>query len=338
MAVKIFSTSKSIQLANKISASYGMALNDSKLLTFSDGEFCPVLNENVRGETVFIISSLYSPWDDINKIMLMIDQKNHKEAYEIFKKITSSTNSVFELLQYLDAAKRASAKDIISVLVYPGWGRQDRKDRPRVPITAKLLANLIQTAGATRVITMDLHCDQISAFYDIPVDALQSSYIFIPYIESLNLKNLIFGAPDAGAGKRAKLYSDYFKTRMIFMHKERGGANIIDKMELIGDVNGCDVIFIDDIVDTAGTIVTAADILITKKGAKSVRACVPHAVLSGTAYEKIENSQLTELIITDSIPLIHQSSKIKVLSVADLFAKAINKMYNNESISNLFKK
>lgn len=338
MGVKIFSTSKSVYLAEQIANSYGKRMSISSLKIFSDGEFCPVLDENIRGDKVFIISSLFSSYHEIEKILHFIPEDKHKEATEMLKKIISSSDSVFELLQMIDAAKRASASDIIAVIPYFGWARQDRKDRPRVPITAKLLANLLTKAGATRIITIDLHADQIQGFFDIPVDALQSSYIFMPYIESLNLKNLVFGSPDEGGGKRTKPYAEYFKTRMIFMYKERGAANIIDKMELIGDVNGCDVVFIDDIIDTAGTITMAADILLTKKGAKSVRACIPHAVLSGPAYEKIENSKITEIITTDTIPSIHVSSKIKILSVSDLIAKAIYRINSNESISHLFKK
>jgi ribose-phosphate pyrophosphokinase len=254
------------------------------------------------------------------------------------KYLISSSDSVFELLQMIDAAKRASAKDIIAVIPYYGWARQDRKDKSRVPITAKMLANIIEKAGATRIITMDLHADQIQGFFDIPVDALKSSYIFMPYIQSLGLKNLVMGSPDEGGGKRVKPYAEHFKTRMIFMYKERSEANKIDKMELIGDVNGCDVIFIDDIIDTAGTITSAADVLIEKKGVKSVRACIPHAVLSGPALERIEQSKITEIVVTDTIPLHVKSDKIKVLSSSELFAKSIYRMNTNESISKLFKK
>lgn len=338
MGVKIFSTSKSIYLAQKIADYYGKRLANTKLTIFSDGEFCPTLEENVRGDKVFIVSSLFSSYHEIEKILQFIPEDKHKEAIEMLKKIISSSDSVFELLQMIDAAKRASASDIVAVIPYFGWARQDRKDRPRVPITAKLLANIITIAGATRIITIDLHADQIQGFFDIPVDALHSSYIFVPYIESLGLKNLVMGSPDEGGGKRVKPYAEHFKTRMIFMYKERSAANIIDKMELIGDVNGCDVIFIDDIIDTAGTITSAADVLMNKKGAKSVRACIPHAVLSGPAFERIENSKITEIIITDTIPLTGKSDKIKVLSVADLMAKAIYRINSNESISNLFKK
>jgi len=338
MSVKIFSSSKSVFLAKKIAESYGIELSKSDFKVFSDGEFCHGLDESVRGDKVFIVSSLYSSYNEADKIIQLIPEEKQEEAREYLKYLISSSDSVFELLQMIDAAKRASAKDIVAVIPYFGWARQDRKDKGRVPITAKLLANIITNAGATRIITMDLHADQIQGFFDIPVDALRSSFIFKPYIESLNLKNLIIGSPDEGGGKRAKLYAEHFKTRMIFMYKERSAANLIDKMELIGDVNGCDVIFIDDIIDTAGTITTAADILITKKGAKSVRACIPHAVLSGPAFERIEKSKITEIVVSDTIPLTIKSNKIKVLSVCDLFSKAIYRMNNHESISTLFKK
>ena len=338
MAVKIFSSSKSIYLAKKIAESYGVGLSKSDFKVFSDGEFCHGLDESVRGDKVFIVSSLYSSYNEADKIIQLIPDEKKEEAREYLKYLISSSDSVFELLQMIDAAKRASALDVVAVIPYFGWARQDRKDRPRVPITAKLLANLITKAGATRIITIDLHADQIQGFFDIPVDALQSSWIFMPYIESLGLKNLVMGSPDEGGGKRVKPYANYFKTRMIFMYKERGAANTIEKMELIGDVNGCDVIFIDDIIDTGGTITKAADILMTKKGAKSVRACIPHAVLSGPAYDKIEKSLITEIVITDSIPLYRKSDKIKVLSVSELLGITILRMNANESISNLFKK
>ena len=338
MGIKIFSASRSIELATKIADSYGTEVSKSVYKIFSDGEFCHGLGESVRGQKVFIVASLYSFYSDMRRILDLIPVDKQQEAEVILKQLISSSSSVIELLEMIDAAKRASAKDIVACVPYMGWLRQDRKDKPRVPITGKLLANIIQAAGATRIITVDLHCDQAQAFFDIPVDALNSSYVFLPYIESLNLKNLVFGAPDEGSGKRTRLYADHFKTRMIFMYKERRSANIIDKMELIGDVNGCDVVFIDDIIDTSGTITTAADILINKKGAKSVRACITHAVLSGPAYERIEKSKITEIVITDTIPLIIKSDKIKVLSVSDLIAESIKRMKNNKSISNLFKK
>jgi len=337
MGVKIFSSSKSNYLSKKISKSYGKKLSISELKIFSDGEFCHALNENVRGEKVFIICSLYSSYNEIDNFLKLVPVEKHEEAKKILINLISSSDSVFELLQMIDAAKRASAKEIVAIIPYYGWARQDRKDRPRVPITAKLLAKIIENSGATRVISIDLHADQIQGFFDIPVDALRSSYVFLPYLESLNLgKNIIIGSPDEGGGKRIKPYASHFDAKMIFMYKERDKANSIEKIELIGDVNGKDVIFIDDIIDTAGTITKAADLLIEKKGAKSVRACVTHAVLSGPAYDRIEKSKLTELIVTDTIPIFYKSNKIKVLSVADMIAKSIYKMNTNESISSLF--
>lgn len=338
--VKLFSTSKSLYLSEKISKSYGKKLAKSSFKIFSDGEFCPILDENVRGEKVFIISSLYSSYQESEEILKLIEPEKREEAMKLLKNIISSSDSVFELLQMIDAAKRASASDIVAVIPYYGWARQDRKDRPRVPITAKLLANLIEKAGATRVITIDLHADQIQGFFDIPVDALKSSFVFIPYLEKLieekKIEDIIIGSPDEGGGKRIKPYSKHFSSKMIFMYKERGEANKIDTMELIGNVRNKDVIFIDDIIDTAGTITKAADILIEQKGARSVRACVTHAVLSGPAFERIENSKLNELIVTNTIPLQYNSDKIKVLSVADMITKSIYKMHTNESISSLF--
>ena len=337
MAVKIFSASKSKYLANKISDYYGKPLSKSEFNVFSDGEFCHSLDENVRGEKVFIISSLYSSYNEVDKILELIPPDKHQKARDLLKYLISSSDSIFELLQMIDAAKRASAREIVAVIPYFGWARQDRKDKPRVPITAKILAKIIEKAGATRVITIDLHADQIQGFFDIPVDALKSSYVFLPHIESLKLNNIIMGSPDEGGGKRIKPYAEYFSSSMIFMYKERNKANSIGKMELIGDVKGKDVVFIDDIIDTAGTITTAADVLMDK-GANSVRACITHAVLSGPAYKRISNSKLTELIVTDTIPLIHKSEKITVISVADMLAKTIYKMNTNESISSLFTK
>lgn len=338
MAVKIFSTSKSKYLGESIAKSYGIDISISDFKIFSDGEFCPRLDENVRGDKVFIVASLFSSYHEAEEVIRMIPEEKQIEARSILKTLISSSPTVFELLQMIDAAKRASAKEIVAVIPYFGWARQDRKDRPRVPITAKLLANMITDAGATRVITMDLHADQIQGFFDIPVDALKSSYVFVPYIKSLNLKNLVIGSPDEGGGKRAKKYAERLDTRFILMNKERKEANVIKEMELIGNVTGSDVIFIDDIIDTAGTITTAADILINKHGANSVRACIAHPVLSGPAYERIEKSKITEIIVTDTIPLNSyvKSDKIKVLSISDLFSRAIMRMNSNESISNLF--
>lgn len=336
MGVKIFSTSKSKYLATKIAKEYGKPLSKSDFKVFSDGEFCHGLDENVRGEKVFIISSLYSSYNEVDRILELIPSDRHQQARDILKYLISSSDSVFELLQMIDAAKRASAKEIVTVIPYFGWARQDRKDKARRPITAKILSNIIQSAGSTRLITIDLHAEQIQGFFDIPVDALKGSFIFMPYIESLNLDNLILASPDEGGGKRVKPYAEYFNTSMVFMYKERKDANKIGKMELIGDVEGKDVVFIDDIIDTAGTITTGADILVKEKGARSVRACITHAVLSGPAYKRIEKSNLTELIVTDTIPLIHKSDKITVRSVSDMIAKSIYKMNTNESISSLF--
>jgi len=339
MGVKIFSTSKSTYLANEIAYKYGKSLSKSEFKIFSDGEFCHALEENVRGEKVFIISSLYSSYNEVDRILELIPSDRHQQARDLLRYLISSSDSVFELLQMIDAAKRASAKEIVAVIPYYGWARQDRKDKARVPITSKMLADIIQSVGATRVITMDLHAEQIQGFFNIPVDALKGSFVFRDYIEKLNLgDSLIMGSPDEGGGKRVKPYAEYFNSKMIFMYKERDGANSVGAMELIGDVEGKDVIFIDDIIDTAGTITKAADILVNEKGAKSVRACITHAVLSGPAYKRLEKSKLTELIITNTIPLIHKSDKITVLSVADLFAKSIYKMNTNESISSLFVK
>lgn len=332
MAVKIFSTSKSRYLAKNICKEYGKPQANSVFEVFSDGEFCHSLGENVRGENVFIISSLFSSYNEVDRILELIPSDRHQQARDILKNLISSSDSVFELLQMIDAAKRASAKEIVAVIPYYGWARQDRKDKARVPITAKLLAKIIESAGATRVITMDLHADQIQGFFEIPVDALKSSFIFRKYIENLKLSNLIMGSPDEGGGKRVKPYAEFFNTSMIFMYKDRAEANSIRKMELIGDVKDKDVVFIDDIIDTGGTITKAADICM-ERGARSVRGCVAHAVLSGPAYTRIEKSSLVELIVTDSIPLIHKSDKITVLSVADMFAKAFYKMSMNESLS-----
>ena len=240
-----------------------------------------------------------------------------------------------ELLLMIDAAKRASARHITAVIPYFGWARQDRKDKPRVPIGAKLVANLLQAAGATRIMTMDLHADQIQGFFERPVDHLFASSIFLPYLESLNLDNLCIASPDMGGSKRAYAYSKYLNCDVVICYKQRKQANIIDTMELIGDVEGKNVVLVDDMVDTAGTLVKAAQIM-KERGALSVRAVATHAILSGNAYERIENSQMEELIVTDTIPLKHPSSKIKVLTCADLFAEVMHRVHENESISSKF--
>jgi ribose-phosphate pyrophosphokinase len=240
-----------------------------------------------------------------------------------------------ELLLMIDAAKRASARHITAVMPYFGWARQDRKDKPRVPIGAKLIAKLLETAGATRIITMDLHADQIQGFFEKPVDHLYASTIFIPYLESLKLDNLTIASPDMGGSKRAYAYSKFLKSDVVICYKQRKKANIISHMELIGNVEGKNVVLVDDMVDTAGTLTTAADLMM-ERGAKSVRAICTHPLLSGKAYERIENSKLKELIISDSIPIKNKSKKIKVLSSANLFAEVMKNVHNNKSINPFF--
>jgi ribose-phosphate pyrophosphokinase len=304
--IKIFSGSTSRYLAEKIALNYGIELGKSTLLKFSDGEIEPVYEETVRGQHVFIIQSTFQP-----------------------------TDNLFELLFMIDAAKRASASQIISVIPYFGFARQDRKDKPRVSIGARLIADLLTAAGVSRVMTMDLHADQIQGFFNVPVDHLYSSSIFVPHIHSLNLDNLIIASPDVGGSKRANAYSKFLKSGMVICYKSREKANVIGEMTVIGDVKGKNVIIIDDIVDTAGTLSKAADMM-TEKGAASVRAIATHAVLSGKAYENIEKSALTELIVTDTIPLKQPCEKIKVLSVAELFSVVIENVYKHQSISSNF--
>lgn len=304
--VKLFSGRASMELANKIAVSYGIDLGNVIINTFSDGEFQPSFEESVRGSDVFIIQSTFPPADNLMELLMMVD-----------------------------AAKRASARRIVAILPYFGLARQDRKDKPRVPIGAKLVANMLAAAGVTRVMTMDLHADQIQGFFEVPVDHIFASTIFIPYIESLNLKNLTMASPDMGGTKRANAYAKFLHAEVAVCYKQRKKANVIEDMFLIGDVEGRDVIIVDDMVDTAGTLVKAAEIM-KEKGALSVRAIATHAILSGDAYNRIENSHLTELIVTDSIPLAQQSNKIKVISVADLFSNIIKKVFNHESISESF--
>jgi ribose-phosphate pyrophosphokinase len=305
--VKLFAGSGTTVLAKKIAESYGKPLGDVSLSRFSDGEFQPHFNESVRGCDIFLIQSTTPPTENLMELLLMID-----------------------------AAKRASAHYITVVVPYFGFARQDRKDKPRVAIGAKLIANLITAAGAHRIMTMDLHAAQIQGFFDIPVDHLDASVIFVPYIKSLNLPNLTIASPDMGGSYRARTFAKYFNAEVVICDKQRKRANEIESMSIIGDVTGQDIVLIDDICDTAGTLAKAA-YLIMEKGANSVRAVCSHAVLSGKAYETIENSALAELIVTDTIPLKQESSKIKVLSTADLFAKAISNVNEHGSISDLFK-
>ncbi|MCL5246644.1 ribose-phosphate pyrophosphokinase [Cellulophaga sp. 20_2_10] len=303
---KIFACTQSTALAEKIAKSFGSDIGKVKFSRYSDGEFQPSFEESVRGARVFIIGST-----------------------------NPSSENLMEMLLMLDAAKRASARHITAVMPYFGWARQDRKDKPRVPIAAKLIAKMLETAGATRIITMDLHADQIQGFFEKPVDHLFASTLFLPYLKSLKLDNLTIASPDMGGSKRAYAYSKALQSDVVICYKQREKANIISHMELIGNVEGKNVVLVDDMVDTAGTLTKAADLMM-ERGALSVRAITTHALLSGDAYEKIEKSKLLELIVTDSIPLKKQSPKVKVVGCADLFADVMNRVHNNTSISSKF--
>ncbi|MEO6069404.1 MAG: ribose-phosphate pyrophosphokinase [Chitinophagaceae bacterium] len=303
---KIFSGTGSQHLTEQICKRYGCVQGKINIQRFSDGEIQPTFTESIRGDSVFLVQSTYAPSDNLMELLLMID-----------------------------AAKRASAAKIVAVMPYYGYARQDRKDKPRVAIGSKLVANMLVAAGADRVITMDLHAPQIQGYFDIPVDHLDSSAVFIPYITQLKVENLTFAAPDVGATNRIREIASYFEAEMVICDKHRKRANEISSMVVIGDVTGRDIIIIDDICDTAGTLAKAASLL-KEKGARSVRALVTHPVLSGNAYENIENSVLEELVVCDTIPLKRVTSKIKVLSVAELFAIAIRNAYENKSINNLF--
>ncbi|MDC3301443.1 ribose-phosphate pyrophosphokinase [Flavobacteriaceae bacterium] len=303
---KIFACTQSTEIGKNIAKAYGVKLGKVIFHNFSDGEFQPSFEESIRGSRIFLIGSTQPSSDNLMELLLMID-----------------------------AAKRASARHITAVMPYFGWARQDRKDKPRVPIGAKLIAKLLETAGATRIITMDLHADQIQGFFEKPVDHLYASTIFIPYLENLKLDNLTIASPDMGGSKRAYAYSKFLKSDVVICYKQRKKANIISHMELIGNVEGKNVVLVDDMVDTAGTLTTAADLMM-ERGAKSVRAICTHALLSGKAYERIENSKLKELIISDSIPIKNKSKKIKVLSSAKLFAEVMKNVHNNKSINPFF--
>ncbi len=303
---KIFSTSTSKELAKKIANAYGIPLGKMELQRFKDGEFKPSFQESIRGKRVFLIGSTFSPSDNLMELLLMID-----------------------------AAKRASALYINAVIPYFGWARQERKDEPRVPIAAKLVANMLEAAGASRVITMDLHADPIQGFFEIPVDHLYSSTIFVPYIQNLNLDNLVIASPDMGGSKRAYAYSKFLNSDVVICYKQRKKANIIGKMELIGDVKGKNVVLVDDIVDTGGTLIKATDLML-EKGAKSVRAIATHALLSNNAQERIAGSKLKELVVTDTIPRKILSKKIKVLTCAPLFAEVMHNVHSHKSISDKF--
>ncbi len=305
--VKIFSGRATRYLAENIAQSFGTKLGEVQVIVFSDGEFTISFEENLRGNDVYIVQSTFPPAVNLLELLLMVD-----------------------------AAKRASARQITAVIPYFGFARQDRKDKPRVPISAKLIANLLTAAGVQRLITIDLHADQIQGFFDVPVDHLYASSIFLPYIKNLNLPKLVFASPDTGGTRRAASYAKALDTGFVICYKQRSKANQVDLMTLIGDVRGKDVVLLDDIIDTAGTITKAAQIMLDN-GAASVRGFCTHPILSGDAIERIENSAFTEVIVSDTIPLKHESSKVKVLSTATLLADVIKRAHNYESISSLFK-
>lgn len=305
-SVKIFSGNASKYLANSIAEHYGRTLGDLSSKQFSDGEIAVEYKESVRGSTVFVVQSTFCP-----------------------------TDNLMELLLAIDAAKRASADYIVAVIPYFGYARQDRKDKPRVAIGSKLVANMLTSAGANRIMTMDLHASQIQGFFDIPFDHLEASYLFMPYIKKLNLDNLIVAAPDVGSSYRARMYAHHLGCEFVICDKFRKKANEVAEMTVIGDVTDKNVIMVDDLIDTGGTLAKAAKML-TEHGARSVRAFCTHPVLSGNAYKNIENSVLEELVVCDTIPLKENISKIKVLSVAKLFARAIRNVHEHESISSLF--
>ena len=304
--LKIFPCTKSMDLTKRICDSLGVEVGKTSCPIFSDGEFEPCYEETIRGSHVFIIQSTPPPADNLMELLLMID-----------------------------AAKRASAYKIIAVIPYFGYARQDRKDKPRVSIGAKLIADLLSTAGADRIITMDLHADQIQGFFNVPVDHLYASSLFIPFIGKMGLKDLVVASPDVGGTKRANTYAKMLGTDMVICHKSRAKANVVDSMTLIGEVKGKDVILVDDLIDTAGTIAKAADIMMDK-GANSVRAFAAHGVLSGPAYERIEKSALAEVYFTDSISGKQESSKIKYIPIASALAEAIERVYKNQSISSMY--
>lgn len=306
--IKFFSGQASRYVAEEISKSYGINLGKSSLTVFSDGEFQPNFDETVRGHQVFIIQSTFPP-----------------------------TSNLFELLLMVDAARRASAYKVNAVIPYFGFARQDRKDKARVSIAAKLVADLLTAAGIDRVMTMDLHADQIQGFFNVPVDHIYASALFVDYIRGKNLDNIVVASPDMGGTKRANAYSNFLKCPMVICHKAREKANEVKELRIIGEVKDKNVIILDDMIDTAGTMTAAASKMLDM-GAKSVRAIATHPVLSGPAYERINNSKLEEVVVTDSLPLKEKSDKITVLSIADLFANVIKKVYTHQSISTVFKK
>ena len=305
--IKFFAGINTKHLAEKIANAFGVELNNSSMVEFSDGEFEPSFDETVRGADVFLIQSTTPPSDNLMELLLMID-----------------------------AAKRASAANIIAVMPYFGYARQDKKGKPRVPIGAKLVSNLLTAAGVDRIMTIDLHADQIQGFFEVPVDHLYASELFVEDIKSLNLPNLIIASPDMGGSKRANAYAKILKSGVVICYKERKEANVIGDMKVLGDVAGKDVVIIDDMVDTAGTLTKAADLMMAN-GATSVRAYCTHGILSGTAYERLDASNIVELVITNTIPKTHKSKKVREISVADFFAQTISSLVNNESISDKWK-
>ena len=304
--VKIFSGRASRNLAQKIAENLGVKLGNESVIEFADGEFEPSFDETIRGSDVFIVQSTMPPAENLMELLLMID-----------------------------AAKRASANSVVAVLPYFGFARQDKKGKPRVPIAAKLIANLLTAAGVDRVMTIDLHADQIQGFFEVPVDHLYASTLFVPYIKSLNLPNLTIASPDMGGSKRANTYAKFLNTEVVICYKHREKVNVVSKMMLIGGVEGKDVVMIDDMVDTAGTLTKAADLMISQ-GASSVRAICTHGLFSANAYERLENSKLTEIVVTNTIPREHKSGKIKEISVAVLFADTIKRIHDKKSISENF--
>ena len=302
----VFSGTKTRYLAEKICASLECPLGNLAVTRFSDGEFVVSYEQSIRGKDVFLVQSTFPNSDNLMELLLMID-----------------------------AAKRASARNIIAVMPYFGWARQDRKDKPRVSIGAKLVADLLSVAGVNRIMAMDLHADQIQGFFDVPVDHLYASGVLLPYLQSLRLKDLVIASPDVGGSKRANTYAKYLGCPLVLCNKTRVRANVVDSMQIIGDVKDKNVVIVDDMVDTAGTITKAADIM-KAAGAKSIRACASHCVMSGPATERVEASSLEEIVFTDSIPYTHRCSKVKQISVADMFAETINRVVRNESISSQY--
>ena len=303
---KVFSGTNSRYMAEEICKELGVEPGKMNIQYFADGEFEVSFEESIRGHEVYLVQSTFPNSDNLMELLLMID-----------------------------AAKRASARSVIAVLPYFGWARQDRKDKPRVSIAAKLVANLLTAAGVNRIITMDLHADQIQGFFDVPVDHLYASGVILPYLQSLNLKDMVIASPDVGGSKRANTYAKYLGCPLVLCNKTRARANVIESMQIIGDVKDKNVIIIDDMVDTAGTIAKAADIM-KEAGAKTVRACASHCVMSGPASDRVQNSSLEEIVFTDSIPYTLRCSKVKQLSVADMFAETIRRVINNESISSQY--